>query len=34
MSTIKSTLPQTLPDIDTLLSEVLAGFSALVLALD
>jgi len=33
MSTIKSTLPQTLPDIDTQLREVLVCFPALVLAL-
>ncbi len=33
MSTIKSTLPQALPNIDTLLREVLARFPALVLAL-
>lgn len=32
MSTVKSTRPQALPDIDTLLREVLARFPALVLA--
>lgn len=33
MSTLKSTLPQTLPGIDDLLQDVLARFPALVLAL-